>query len=58
LEYHENLAIRGFKPDRISKKPLLLPIIIFEKEQKFAVTSIWRRQTDWYCVSRQLTLIA
>ncbi|MFZ2347449.1 cation diffusion facilitator family transporter [Lactococcus chungangensis] len=58
LEYHENLAIRGFKPDRISKKTFVITYHYFEKEQKFAVTSIWRRQTDWYCVSRQLTLIA
>ena len=58
LEQHEHLAIGGFKPDRISKKTFVITYHYFEKGQNFAVTSIWRRQTDWYCEARQLTLKA
>ncbi|GAB2023209.1 cation diffusion facilitator family transporter [Pseudolactococcus yaeyamensis] len=58
LEQHEHLAIAGFKPDRISKKTFVITYHYFENGQFFAVTSIWRRQTNWYCEARQLTLIA
>ncbi len=58
LEQHEHLAIAGYQPDRISKKTFVITYHYFENDQSFAVTSIWRRQTNWYCEARQLTLIA
>lgn len=58
LEQHDHLAIAGYKPDRISKKTFVITYHYFENDQSFAVTSIWRRQTNWYCEARQLTLIA
>lgn len=54
-EHHEHLAISGFKPDRISKKTFIITYTYFEQGQTFAVTSIWRRQTNWYCEARQVT---
>ncbi|XOQ37794.1 MAG: ZT-dimer domain-containing protein [Lactococcus sp.] len=58
LEQHEHLTIAGYQPDRISKKTFVITYHYFENDQSFAVTSIWRRQTNWYCEARQLTLIA
>ena len=55
LEHHEHLAIADYKPDRISKKTIVLTYHYFEHDQTFAVTSIWRRRTQWYCEARQLT---
>jgi cation diffusion facilitator family transporter len=55
LEQHEHLAIADYKPDRISKKTIVLTYHYFEHDQTFAVTSIWRRRTQWYCEARQLT---
>lgn len=57
LEQHEHLAIAGYKPDRISKKTFVITYSYFEQGNSFAVTSIWRRKTNWYCEARQLTLI-
>lgn len=55
LEHHEHLAIAGYRPDRISKKTFVITYTYFEKEQTYAVTSIWRRNTHWYCEARQVT---
>jgi hypothetical protein len=57
LEQHDHLAIAGYKPERISKKTFVITYHYFEQDQAFAVTSIWRRQTDWYCEARQITPI-
>ncbi|GFH40964.1 cation diffusion facilitator family transporter [Lactococcus insecticola] len=54
-EHHENLAIAAFKPDRISKKTFVLTYEFFENGETFAVTSIWRRRTSWFCEARQIT---
>ncbi|MDR1606563.1 MAG: cation diffusion facilitator family transporter [Streptococcaceae bacterium] len=55
LEQHDQLAIAGYQPDRISKKTFIVTYQYYEHGQTFAVTSIWRRQTGWYCQARQLT---
>lgn len=54
-ENHNNLAIAGYKADRLSKKTFVITYHYYEDGHAFAVTSIWRRHTQWYCQSRQLT---
>ncbi|GFH43133.1 cation transporter [Lactococcus hodotermopsidis] len=56
-EHHQHLAIANYKPERISKKTFAVTYNYFEHEENFAVTSIWRRHTNWYCQARQITKI-
>ena len=54
-EVHQQLAIAGYKAQRLSKKTFVVTYHYYEAEQTVYVTSIWRRHTQWYCQARQLT---
>lgn len=54
-EVHDNLAIAGYKANRLSKKTFVITYHYYENGQTFCVTSIWRRHTQWYCQERQIT---
>ena len=41
----------------LARSVFVITYSYFEQGKSFAVTSIWRRKTNWYCEARQLTLI-